>query len=284
MTQAEQQGEVAAPRGLLAPYRLFENFLEPDRLADLLDFAERHEAEFEPTGVVGQTKPGPDPTIRRSTGLRQLGEFRPLLRARLLALAPALIAELRLTPFDVSKVELELVAHGDGAFYKRHIDTATARDDAHMRVLSGVYYFHREPRAFSGGALRLYAIGDNARFVDIEPVCNALLVFPAWAPHEVMPVKVPSGRFADEVRSTAGEAACRRRLALNILVIPESREADSSGIYCWLTIPDLRRAAASGMTRATLKRPAPPAPLRRARWFRSCRRWRRGRRCRRGCA
>ena len=123
--------------------------------------------------------------------------FRPLLKARLLELAPTLIAELRLTPFEVSKVELELVAHGDGAFYKRHIDTATARDAAHLRVLSGVYYLHREPRAFSGGALRLYAIGNNARFVDIEPVCNALLVFPAWAPHEVLPVSVPSGRFAD---------------------------------------------------------------------------------------
>ncbi|HXQ14253.1 MAG TPA: 2OG-Fe(II) oxygenase [Caulobacteraceae bacterium] len=197
MTQAGQTGEIAAPRGLLAPYHVVPNFLEPDRLAALLDFAARHEAEFEPTGVVGRTRPGPDPNIRRSTGLRQLGEFRPLLRARLLDLAPALIAELRLSPFEVSKVELELVAHGDGAYYKRHIDTATARDEAHMRVLSGVYYFHREPCAFSGGALRLYAIGDNARFVDIEPVCNTLLVFPAWAPHEVMPVSVPSRRFAD---------------------------------------------------------------------------------------
>jgi Rps23 Pro-64 3,4-dihydroxylase Tpa1-like proline 4-hydroxylase len=64
-------------------------------------------------------------------------------------------------------------------------------------VLSGVYYFHRRPKAFAGGELRLHAIGDPDRFVDIEPVHNALLVFPAWAPHEVRPISCPSGAFVD---------------------------------------------------------------------------------------
>ena len=68
-----------------------------------------------------------------------------------------------------------------------------------IRVLSGVYYYNAEPKAFSGGALRLYAIGDadKAPYVDIEPAGNSLLVFPSWAPHEVMPVSCPSKRFAD---------------------------------------------------------------------------------------
>jgi Rps23 Pro-64 3,4-dihydroxylase Tpa1-like proline 4-hydroxylase len=64
-------------------------------------------------------------------------------------------------------------------------------------VLSGVYYFHRRPRAFTGGELRLYAIGDPDRFVDIEPTHNTLLVFPSWAPHEVRPVSCPTGQFMD---------------------------------------------------------------------------------------
>ena len=64
-------------------------------------------------------------------------------------------------------------------------------------VLSGVYYFNAEPKAFTGGALRLHAIGgkNGENFVDIEPVRNGLLVFPAWAPHEVLPVSCPSKRF-----------------------------------------------------------------------------------------
>jgi SM-20-related protein len=65
-------------------------------------------------------------------------------------------------------------------------------------VLSGVYYFHAEPKAFTGGALRLYAIGGQGeRYVDIEPTHNSLLMFPSWAPHEVMPVRCPSRRFVD---------------------------------------------------------------------------------------
>ena len=120
-----------------------------------------------------------------------------MLRARALELAPDLIAGLRLTPFEISKVELELVAHGDGAFYARHIDTAMSGSAEHVRVLSAVYYLHRQPRAFDGGALRLYAIGDDSRFVDVEPASNTLVAFPSWAPHEVRPVSCPSGRFGD---------------------------------------------------------------------------------------
>jgi len=33
--------------------------------------------------------------------------------------------------------------------------------------------------------------------VNIEPGRNGPLMFPSWAPHEVMPVNCPSGRFAD---------------------------------------------------------------------------------------
>ena len=68
------------------------------------------------------------------------------------------------------------------------------------RLLSAVYYFHAEPKAFSGGALRLYPFGakkDEDSFADVQPEQNTLLVFPSWAPHEVLPVSCPSGRFSD---------------------------------------------------------------------------------------
>ena len=116
-------------------------------------------------------------------------------------MVPSLISQLRVTPFDAPNLETELVAHGDGAFYKRHVDTQTPRHPEvnGIRVLSGVYYFHAEPKAFTGGELRLYALGGKSgeNFVDIEPVNNSLLVFPAWAPHEVRPVSCPSKRFID---------------------------------------------------------------------------------------
>ena len=199
MTQAEQsaQGRAEA-RGLMPPHLVLRDFLPSETVAELLAFAVAHEGEFEPTGVGGDTETSPNRRIRVSLGLRRIGPFRRLLAARMHELAPRLTAELKLTPFELARVELQLVAHGDGAFYRRHIDTATDGGGDTLRVLSGVYYFHREPRGFSGGALRLHAIGPGVLdHVDIEPASNTLIAFPAWAPHEVRPVSCPSGLFAD---------------------------------------------------------------------------------------
>jgi Rps23 Pro-64 3,4-dihydroxylase Tpa1-like proline 4-hydroxylase len=77
--------------------------------------------------------------------------------------------------------------------------TGASRRDAGspgVRTVSGVYYFYRQPKAFDGGELRLYAFGEEA-FVDIEPSENAFVAFPSFAAHEVLPVTCPSGAFED---------------------------------------------------------------------------------------
>jgi SM-20-related protein len=190
--------DTASSRGLMPPYVVLRDFLDQATVAGLLAFALSKQCDFAPTQVVGKAL---DPSIRVSTGLHELGGYRPLLKDKILGLVPKLIAQLQVTPFVACAVETELVAHGDGAFYTRHADTQTANyDDVdRIRVLSGVYYFNAEPKAFAGGALRLYAIGGRAEqdFVDIEPLHNSLLVFPSWAPHEVRPVHCPSQRFID---------------------------------------------------------------------------------------
>src|SRR6185437_7892063 len=197
MSDVDEAAPTRPARSYMPPFHVLPGFLTPAEAAQLLAHAAAKEAAFAATevGVAGRGRV--DPSFRVSRGCRDLGEAGPLLEQRLRAIAPELTAELRVTPFEVSGVELQLVAHGDGAFYRRHIDTQTAADVQHMRALSGVYYAHREPKGFAGGALRLYAIGDERRFVDVEPVHNALVVFPAWAPHEVMPVSCPSGAFTD---------------------------------------------------------------------------------------
>jgi SM-20-related protein len=196
-TDLEQTDE-AKGRGLMLPYIVLRDFLDDATVAGLLDYALSRQADFAPTRLGSRAI---DPSIRISTSLRELGSYRQILKAKIFEVLPRLIAQWRLAPLDGPKLETELVAHGDGAFYRRHIDTQDGRHDEipRIRVLSGVYYFHAEPKAFVGGALRLYAIfgkeGEN--FVDIEPMRNSLLVFPSWAPHEVMPVSCPSQRFID---------------------------------------------------------------------------------------
>jgi hypothetical protein len=193
---------IGAASGLMPPFLVLRDFLDEASVTGLLDHAISRQTRFTPTGV-GSAPGGAliDPSVRISTGLRDLGSFGPLLRARILGLLPTLVETLRVQPVEDPRLETQLVAHGDGAFYRQHIDTQTAsyQERDRIRILSGVYYFHAEPKAFTGGALRLYAIGgrEGANFIDVEPARNTLLVFLSWAPHEVLPVSCPSKAFAD---------------------------------------------------------------------------------------
>jgi Rps23 Pro-64 3,4-dihydroxylase Tpa1-like proline 4-hydroxylase len=189
----------AAPRALMPPHAVLRDLLDEATAAALVDYARSREGDFRPTGVGTHAI---DTSIRVSLGLRDLGAYRRVLETEVLGRLPELVASLGMPPFAASRFETQLVAHGDGAFYKRHVDTQTAGQyerAGEIRVLSGVYYVFARPKAFSGGALRLYAIGGEAArdFVDIEPEHNAFVAFPSWAPHEVTAVSCPSRRFGD---------------------------------------------------------------------------------------
>ena len=190
---------VAIMRPVMPPYCVLQGFLDEPTVAGLFEYTLAHERAFTATGVGRLDAQRIDPAIRVSLATRDLGPYKQTFKSRMRGLTSDIIAKLRVTPVESPSFELQLVAHNDGAFFKSHIDTQTASDTRSVRVLSGVYYFHSEPKAFSGGALRLYALGDPAssKFVDIEPTHNSLLVFPSWVRHEVMPVICPSKRFAD---------------------------------------------------------------------------------------
>src|SRR5262252_4180869 len=125
-TEGSHGGTDTAPMpGPLPPYMVMKDFLEEELVARLLDYALLNDSKFEATTIRGGVV---DSSRRRSVSL-DLGPMKEEMRTRLQALAPFLIEQLRVTPFELALIELELVAHGDGAFYKRHIDTFTADDD-----------------------------------------------------------------------------------------------------------------------------------------------------------
>ncbi|MBD9415023.1 2OG-Fe(II) oxygenase [Pseudomonas sp. PDM16] len=185
---------------LLPPYQIINDFLADDLVDELLEHAARHKEEFQAAGI----RDGYDPSLRVSQKLYFNTPIRQKLQDKIHPLAKSFISALGVSTFEPDGVELELVAHGDGAFYSRHIDTFTGQTkDAtseRQRLISAVLYLHRSPKAFSGGALRLYALGgtDTANdFIDIEPRHNSLVVFPSWAPHSVERVSCPSNDFMD---------------------------------------------------------------------------------------
>ncbi|MBD9362462.1 2OG-Fe(II) oxygenase [Methylomonas fluvii] len=180
----------------IPPYCIVQDFLGNDLVERLLDHAIVREAEFAPTKIGNYAGQRLDPEFRLSQVLRDFCGLRPELEARFEDVMARAVDGLRLAPFDLARCEIEIVAHNDGAFFKRHIDTATEYpDEKTQRVLTGVLYFHALPKNFGGGQLRLYSfVGEG--FVDIEPERDKLVLFPAWVPHEVLPVSCPSGEFA----------------------------------------------------------------------------------------
>jgi len=184
--------------GKLLPFEVRRSFLPADEIGELFEWVRANEVRFTPSRVDGGRLL---PHVRQALSLRDLGPFAPLLSARIGAIVPELVAALRVTPFAVSEIEFELAAHNEGAHFVLHSDlytgTRSLRGD---RMLSAVLYFYREPKAYSGGELRLHRLGaspDEEEGVDIVPEHNLLACFPSWAPHEVMPVTCPSGLFGD---------------------------------------------------------------------------------------
>lgn len=177
-----------ASRTVMPPYQVYRGFLDSETHARLLAWTMENEAKFETSSVLHsfvQDDSKQDPALRRSLRVSDFGPMKAIVRQRVLDFVPKLIGDLRVTPFEPSNVELELVSNNEGAFFKPHVDTfmADARK-ASDRVLSVVYYFHAEPKAFSGGALRLYAFGaweDEGNFADVQPEQNTLVAFPSWA-------------------------------------------------------------------------------------------------------
>lgn len=181
----------------ILPHLRIADFLDRETHAALLAWTLNSEPRFVPAQLAGGIV---KPEVRRALVLRDLGPLGAVLDARVREEAPRWAAALRSTPFATSEVELELAAHNDGAHFTLHSDTYSRAEVARGdRMLSAVYYFHRQPRKFEGGALRLHRLGAAAGDpgLDIPPDDNSLVVFPAWGPHEVMTVRCASGAFAD---------------------------------------------------------------------------------------
>lgn len=197
---------------LAPPFCLIKDFLAEPEMERALAYAKAHEQAFGDATVSLATRENsslPDYHFRQSRTLGEVAELMPILVPRLTALMPQLWSHLRMEPVAFGEIECQLAVHGDGAFFKRHTDNGAP--DTARRQVSCVYYFHREPRRFTGGNLCLYgtvtekgARTCGERWFDIEPPRNSLIVFPSDIHHEVTPVTCASAALADQRLSING--------------------------------------------------------------------------------
>lgn len=185
------------PEIIPSPFAIIDNFLPPDQLKALLNYSINKQSQFIPT-----TNSANDPNYRRSFFLHQFPEFSELMIGLIRDIKPQVIAHLGIPDFKVGQIETQITAHNHGNYYKIHNDSGSP--DSATRVLTYVYYYHREPKAFTGGELVIYdSKVENGYYVaassykTVQPTNNTIVFFPSKCMHEVLPVSCPSEYFAN---------------------------------------------------------------------------------------
>jgi len=186
-------------RFLPAHYVQIDNFLSPDENREALEIALNNQQQF----ITSTTTTNAE-NYRKSWVLYAtlFPSFYELLKKKIIKTVPSILAQLKMSEFLISKVEMQLTAHNDGCYYKVHNDSGSATTAT--RELTYVYYFCQEPPPFSEGQLRLYdtelkegVANSYSTYKDIEPRNNRIVFFNSRCKHEVLPVRCPSQKFED---------------------------------------------------------------------------------------
>jgi Rps23 Pro-64 3,4-dihydroxylase Tpa1-like proline 4-hydroxylase len=192
------------PQNMPARSVVLDEFLAPQELAELTRFTLEHENDFLASEVLS---PNAENGVvnydhRRSRVLTELGHHQDLMLERIKAVLPSVLEKLGMNEFNIRAVEAQITASNDGDFFHFHSDNGA--DHVASRHLTFVYFFHREPRQFEGGELRIHdASLEEGQYVSqgsyqtVIPQQNQIVFFPCELMHEVTPVKSPTGLFAD---------------------------------------------------------------------------------------
>ncbi|WP_404392354.1 2OG-Fe(II) oxygenase [Pseudoalteromonas phenolica] len=108
---------------------------------------------------------------------------------------------LNIPSFTIESIEIKLTNHIDGGFFQVHSDNSALFGEQTTRVISWIYYFHEQPKQFSGGELYAFDTNLDSReynpnsFTKITPNHNRFVAFPSCYYHCVAPTNVPSKQF-----------------------------------------------------------------------------------------
>ena len=189
----------AAPRIIRHAVVQLDHFLTDDEVKWLRDTVMAAQGKFKSSWTSDDSVKD----YRQSLVLHAPPEVERLVVAKIRAVMPEVIPNLKMPPFTVGRVECQVTASTDGSYFRPHTDAGKGAIDA-TRKLTYVYYFNREPKGFTGGELRVYVDElNNGKFSStdtfqlVEPRNNSIVFFNAAIMHEVTSVQVPSKDFGD---------------------------------------------------------------------------------------
>ena len=183
---------------------VLDEFLAPEELADLTRFAIEHEVDFHASEVVSPSSENGVVNYehRRSRVLTDLPRHEEVMFERIKTVLPQVLQKLDMPEFEVASVEAQITASNDGDYFHFHCDNGS--DPVASRHLTFVYFFHREPKQFGGGELRIHdarleegSYVSEGRYQTIVPQQNQIVFFPCELLHEITPVTCESQQFAD---------------------------------------------------------------------------------------
>jgi Rps23 Pro-64 3,4-dihydroxylase Tpa1-like proline 4-hydroxylase len=203
LAEVHEIGVPGRPPILPAQCVVLDEFLVPADLEALMQYALAREADFQLSEVISPGVSGGlvDFQHRRSRVLYDLGKTGTALVERIRACLPRILPKLNHDPFRISRIESQITASNHGDYFRWHCDDS--QPEIASREITFVYFFHREPREFSRGELRLYesrwndgsyAPTDTCRTIVPQP--NQLVLFDSSLAHEITPVECSSGTFA----------------------------------------------------------------------------------------
>ncbi|WP_428249602.1 2OG-Fe(II) oxygenase [Ferrovibrio sp.] len=191
-----------------APFVHLHNMLSAEQQQDLWRVLEEQKAGLQPAGVYeGGAIPRVDEAKRIAQRLDQAGMVRAWFLPWLedLMARTDILPRLGLAGFAVGRRELQVTGHGHGGFFNIHKDaSADPASPSWARHVTFIYYFHREPRRFTGGDLLLFDAsgkvqsgGDDFSFTRIDPTHNSLVFFESNRFHTVTRIDCPSADLLD---------------------------------------------------------------------------------------
>ena len=203
---------VERPAELPAKCVVLDEFLAPAELANLTRFVLEHEADFTASTVVspraqegevnGEISGVINYDHRRSRVLMDLAQHQDVMLDRIKSVLPLVLDQLGMEEFAIADAEAQVTASNDGDFFHFHSDNGSER--VASRHLTFVYFFHREPRQFEGGELRIHdsrlqdgVYVSEGSYQTIVPQQNQIVFFPCELLHEITPVNCSSQLFAD---------------------------------------------------------------------------------------
>jgi SM-20-related protein len=202
----EVAGTAVIERAVTLPARsvILDEFLSPQEVEEITRFTMEHESNFRVSEVVSPTAEQGIVNYehRRSMVLMDLERYQSLILDRIKRVLPQVLTKLDMEEFAVSSAEVQITASNDGDFFRFHSDNGNPRVAG--RHLTFVYFFHREPKQFEGGDLRIHdARLEGEEYVSegsyqtIVPRQNQIVFFRCEMMHEITPVTCPSRLFGD---------------------------------------------------------------------------------------